>query len=97
MTDALFDAERYGPAPPPKRKRRPRPAEVRLYRPWVLVGTRRGMPTAHLLNPQSRDHANQLGAILTACDRHGYIIQLDGHPLAKVCATCWDINERNQR
>jgi hypothetical protein len=85
----LFDASVYG-EPTPKRKRKERPDEVRLGLPWHLLGHHGGPPMAHLLSigmSKTKD-----GSLRTRCERYGYEIPVDGHPMARVCSTCWDLN-----
>jgi len=87
----LFDADQYGQARPKQtRTRRQRPDMVRLQPPWVLIGQAGKTPVAHTLSRRANDFANKDGAVLTACDRRGYIIPVDGNPLAPVCTRCFD-------
>lgn len=90
QTDSLFDASVYGPETH-KRERRARPTEIRLHMPWKLLGHASKPPTAHLLAvgmPKTKD-----GSLRTRCERYGYEIAMDGHPMVKVCQPCWDLNQ----
>ena len=95
---SLFDAEVYGPAKA-KRKRKERPEEIRLNKPWVLLRNHNGPPMAHLINdvvkpfPTDRDKAAvKNGAVRAKCGKFGQPLVVDGHPMAFVCHTCWDMN-----
>lgn len=94
---SLFDAEVYGPAPT-KRRRKTRPQEIRLNKPWVLLRQHNGPPTAHLINdvvkafPTAREKdAIKNGAVRAKCGKFGKPLAVDGHPMAFVCHACWDI------
>jgi len=86
---ALFDAEPFGPDPRPKRVRKPRPQEVRLAKPWVLLGGHLGA-RAHLLSPNGS--MTKEGALHARCGHSGYRINVEGHPMALVCGACWNLN-----
>jgi hypothetical protein len=89
VSDHLFDITVYGGPERQRRRRSARPREVRLQRPWVLLGTARSEPKAHLLVLNAAPNKN--GGWRTRCGRVGYRIEIEGHPMALVCATCWDI------
>ncbi|MDF2732194.1 MAG: hypothetical protein K0S92_825 [Desertimonas sp.] len=90
-TETLFDASAYGPERQKRATRRQRPSEIRLHMPWVVLGHAKKPPHAHLLPPgmpKTKD-----GALRTRCERYGYEIKFDTHPMVRVCPTCWDINQ----
>lgn len=89
-SDALFDASVYGPERR-TRTRRQRPAEIRLHMPWVVLGHAKKPPTAHLLPPSMP--MTKDGSFRTRCERYGYKVELEGHPMVSVCPSCWDINQ----
>jgi hypothetical protein len=96
---SLFDAEVYGAATT-KRKHKERPEEIRLNRPWVLLRQHKGPPMAHLVNdvtgaklsPRAKE-AVKNGALRAKCGKFGQPLAVDGHPMAFVCHTCWDMNQ----
>lgn len=88
-SNTLFDASVYGTEKQP-RTRRQRPAEIRLHFPWVVLGSAKKPPTAHLL-PEGGHIKTKDGALRTRCERYGYEIKLDTHPMVTVCGSCWDI------
>lgn len=95
MTDTLFDAERFGPERK-KRLKKLRPETIRLNRPWILIGRSHHQAQAHLLtefrpNSDKDKVASRSGSVRTRCGHYGYIIPVDGHPLAPVCGACFDI------
>jgi hypothetical protein len=86
--DTLFDTSKYGPAKQ-HRTRRERPSEIRLHLPWHLLGHAGKPPMAHLLSigmDRTKD-----GSWRTRCERYGYAVALDGHPMVRVCPSCWDL------
>jgi len=94
----LFDASPYG-TETPRRARKSRPDEIRLEPPWVLIRSHSAPPTAHLLadifKPNERDLlAARNGAVRTVCDHYGMPMTVDGHPMAKLCHSCWDHVDR---
>jgi hypothetical protein len=97
VTDALFDAEPYGPARPVRAVRQP-PTEIRLQAPWMLVRHANGPPLAHLPGvwTSSPDDvkARQGGAVRTYCGRYGGALHVDGEPMALVCRACWSATNR---
>jgi hypothetical protein len=90
---SLFDADRYGPAKT-KRRKVVRPEVVRLNKPWVLVGRANHQAEAHVL--AIKPAVLQDGAVRTRCERYGYVIEVDGHPLAAVCRACFDIMHKDE-
>lgn len=86
---ALFDADRYGPGRAARQRRAHVVDEIKLLPPWVLLGHARTGPMAHLLHAHVRP--NKDGAYRTRCGRLGYLISVDGRPMAKVCHACWDM------
>lgn len=89
-SSTLFDLAPYGgPERPPRPRRRTAPSEVKLFPPWVLLSSRRGGPVAHLLTAKAAP--NQYGAWPTRCERLGYRVLIEGHPMARCCAPCWHI------
>jgi hypothetical protein len=96
---SLFDAEVYGSATT-KRRRKARPEEIRLNKPWVLLRHHAGPPMAHLTNnvvrakPSERDiAAARNGAVRAKCGKFGKPLDVEGHPMAFVCHACWDLNQ----
>lgn len=94
----LFDPDVYGPATK-KRERKERPEEIRLNKPWVLVRQHKGPPMAHLVQEVVRSkltkrdkEAAKNGAVRTMCGKFGQPMEVEGHPMAFVCHTCWDLN-----
>lgn len=77
-----------GARPTRQRRKSTKPREIRLVRPWVLLGGH-AEPRAHLLVPG--DVKNSKGALLTRCGRAGYRIQVEGQPMALLCSACWEL------
>lgn len=89
MSDTLFNPLPFGPEPRRKRRRKPHPQEIRLSRPWVLLGGHLEA-RAHLLAPNGA--TTKEGALYARCGHSGYRIDVDGHPMALLCGTCWRLN-----
>ena len=90
----LFDASPYGPERR-LRQRKPRPDEIRLDRPWVLLRSHGRPPMAHLLadifKPNERDRlAAKNGGVRAVCGHYGMPMEVDGHPMAFLCHACRD-------
>lgn len=97
MSDALFDADVYGPQRTARRRVK-RPDEIRLAKPWVLLHHHNGPPRAHLLadglKATDRDQvAARNGAVRARCGKYGAPIDIDGHPMAFVCHACWELKK----
>lgn len=89
-SETLFDASIFGCATPrAARTRRERPSEIRLHQPWVLLGSHRLPPAAHLLASEALPNKDR--AWRTRCERYGYRIEIEGTPMVRVCAPCWDL------
>ena len=66
--------------------------QFRLVRPWLLLGSARRGPVAHL--PGKSTVPNKEGSIIVACGKKGHIIRIDGNPVVPQCEACAEGRKR---
>jgi hypothetical protein len=105
VDEPLFDASEYQVKKSRKPRVRVREQAVRLVRPWVLLRQHNQPPAAHLvMTLEQVDHkiraqvqgASAKSAIPRCRPKKMFmVLEMDGAPLAAVCADCLEYARKN--